>query len=395
MKGIPLAYSVRNLWMRRLTTLLTAGGMALVVFVFAAVLMLEEGLNQTLVETGNADNVVVIRRAAGTEVQSGIERGPAAIVESLPEVALGEGGRRLASKESVVLISLNKRGTGGEAGAAKPANVIIRGLSPVGLVLRPQVKIVAGRMFTPGSNEVVAGRSIAERFQGAGLGEALRFGGRDWVVVGLFDAGKSGFDSEIWGDADQLMQSFRRPVYSSLIFRLNDSNAFERVKDAIETDPRLALEAKRENRFYADQSEQLANFIRILGMTLSVVFSIGAVIGAMITMYAAVANRTGEIGTLRALGFRRRAVLVAFLLESLFLAMLGGVAGLMLASLMQFFSISTMNWQSFAELAFSFTLTPAIVGKSLVFSLVMGLFGGFLPAARAARMNIVEALRSA
>lgn len=395
MKGIPLAYSFRNLWTRRLTTLLTAGGMALVVFVFAAVLMLEEGLNQTLVDTGSADNVVVIRKAAGTEVQSGIERGPAAIVESLPEVALGEGGRRLASKESVVLIALVKRGTGGEAGAAKPANVIIRGLSPVGLELRPQVRIVAGRMFTPGSNEVVAGRSIAERFQGAGLGEALRFGGRDWVVVGLFDAGKTGFDSEIWGDADQLMQSFRRPVYSSLIFRLNDSNAFERVKEAIESDPRLALEAKRENRFYADQSEQLANFIRILGMTLSIVFSIGAIIGAMITMYAAVANRTGEIGTLRALGFRRRAVLAAFLLESLFLALLGGIVGLALASLMQFFSISTMNWQSFAELAFSFTLTPAIVGKSLAFALFMGLLGGFLPAARAARLNIVEALRSA
>lgn len=391
MMHLPLAYSLRNLWTRRLTTALTAGGMALVVFVFAAVLMLVEGLNQTLVATGSADNVVVIRKAAGTEVQSGIERNQAAIVESLPEVALGEGGIRLASKESVVLISLGKRGSGG----AKPANVVLRGLSPVGLALRPQVRIVAGRPFAPGSNEVVAGRAIAERFVGAGLGESLRFGGRDWVVVGLFDAGRSAFDSEIWGDADQLMQSFRRPVYSSLIFRLTDGAAFDRVSAALTGDPRLTVEAKREVDFYAEQSEQLANFIRILGLSLSVIFSIGAVIGAMITMYAAVANRVGEIGTLRALGFRRRAVLVAFLAEAVVLALLGGVAGLALASLMQFFSISTMNWQSFAELAFSFTLTPAIAAKSLVFALVMGVVGGVLPAARAARLNIVEALRAA
>lgn len=391
MMHLPLAYSLRNLWTRRLTTALTAGGMALVVFVFAAVLMLVEGLNQTLVATGSADNVVVIRKAAGTEVQSGIERNQAAIVESLPEVALGEGGIRLASKESVVLISLGKRGSGG----AKPANVVLRGLSPVGLAVRPQVRIVAGRPFAPGSNEVVAGRAIAERFVGAGLGESLRFGGRDWVVVGLFDAGRSAFDSEIWGDADQLMQSFRRPVYSSLIFRLTDGAAFDRVSAALTGDPRLTVEAKREVDFYAEQSEQLANFIRILGLSLSVIFSIGAVIGAMITMYAAVANRVGEIGTLRALGFRRRAVLVAFLAEAVVLALLGGVAGLALASLMQFFSISTMNWQSFAELAFSFTLTPAIAAKSLVFALVMGVVGGVLPAARAARLNIVEALRAA
>ncbi len=391
MMHLPLAYSLRNLWTRRLTTALTAGGMALVVFVFAAVLMLVEGLNQTLVATGSADNVVVIRKAAGTEVQSGIERNQAAIVESLPEVALGEGGIRLASKESVVLISLGKRGSGG----AKPANVVLRGLSPVGLAVRPQVRIVAGRPFAPGSNEVVAGRAIAERFVGAGLGESLRFGGRDWVVVGLFDAGRSAFDSEIWGDADQFMQSFRRPVYSSLIFRLTDGAAFDRVSAALAGDPRLTVEAKREVDFYAEQSEQLANFIRILGLSLSVIFSIGAVIGAMITMYAAVANRVGEIGTLRALGFRRRAVLVAFLAEAVVLALLGGVAGLALASLMQFFSISTMNWQSFAELAFSFTLTPAIAAKSLVFALVMGVVGGVLPAARAARLNIVEALRAA
>lgn len=391
--ALPLAYSLRNLAARRLTTLLTAGGMALVVFVFATVLMLDAGLQQTLVETGSPDNVVVIRRAAGTEVQSGVERAQAAIVESLPQVALGAGGRRMASKESVILISLNKRAAAGEA--AKPSNVIIRGLSPVGLELRPQVKLVAGRMFRPGSNEIVAGQAIARRFSGAGLGETLRFGARDWVVVGVFDAGGSGFDSEAWGDADQLMQAFRRPVYSSLVFRLSDPAAFPAVKAAIEEDPRLTLEAKREARFYADQSEALSKFISILGVTLSLIFSIGAIIGAMITMYAAVASRTAEIGTLRALGFDRRAILKSFLLESLGLALLGGGLGIALASTMQLFTISTMNWQSFAELAFTFRLDAGIVLKSLCFAAAMGFLGGFLPAFRAARMNIVEALRAA
>jgi putative ABC transport system permease protein len=385
---VPLSYSLRNLWTRKLTTALTAGGMALVVFVFATVLMLDEGLKKTLVDTGQPDNVVVTRRAAGTEVQSGVERAAAAVVESLPQVALGEGGARQVSKELVVLISLNKRDSD------KPANVIIRGVAPMGLTLRPQVKIVAGRMFRSGSNEIVAGRSIAERFAHSGLGESVRFGGREWVVVGLFDAAKSGFDSEIWGDVDQLMPAFRRPVYSSLIFRLNDAGQFDAVKSAIEGDQRLTLEAKRETQFYADQSEALSTFIRILGMSLSVIFSIGAVIGAMITMYAAVANRTGEIGTLRALGFRKRSILTAFLLESLFLALLGGLLGLCLASFMQLLTISTMNWQSFAELAFSFTLTAAIIAKSLGFALLMGLIGGFLPALRAARLNIVDALRA-
>lgn len=390
---LPIAYSLRNLWTRKLTTALTAGGLALVVFVFAAVLMLDEGLRRTLVETGSPENVVVTRRASGTEVQSAIERAQAAIVESLPQIALGADGERQVSKETVVLISLNKRQVG--AAPQKPSNVVIRGVSPMGFALRPQIHVVNGRLFRPGSNEIVAGRAIAERFANAGLSESLRFGGREWVIVGLFDANKSGFDSEIWGDVDQLMQAFRRPVYSALVFRLSDSAAFDAVKGAIESDQRLTLEAKRETQFYADQSQALSTFIRILGLSLSVIFSIGAVIGAMITMYAAVSNRTGEIGTLRALGFRKGSVLAAFLLESLFLSLLGGAIGLGLASTMQLLTISTMNWQSFSELAFSFTLTPGIVVKSLAFALAMGLVGGVLPAARAARMNIVDALRAA
>ena len=386
--GIPYYYSFRNLWTRRLTTCLTASGMAMVVFVFAATLMLAEGLRKTLVETGFYDNVVVIRKSSNAEVQSGVDRLQASIVESQPEVAIGTNGEPLLAKELVVLINLPKRGTG------RPANVVIRGVAPTSLLLRPQVRLREGRMPRPGSAEVIAGASIARRFTGGGMGETIRFGMRDWTVVGILDAGTTGFNSEIWGDVDQLMQAFRRPVYSSVLFRLRDSSEFAAVRQRLEGDPRLTLDVKRESRYYLDQSESMARFLRILGLTLTIIFSLGAMIGAMITMYAAVANRTTEIGTLRALGFEKVSILVAFILESLFLGLLGGGAGIFCASFMQLITISTMNWATFSELAFSFAMTGEIVWKSLVFSLIMGFIGGVLPAFRAARMNIVDALRS-
>jgi putative ABC transport system permease protein len=387
--AIPFSYIARNLVARKLTTALTAGGMALVVYVFATVLMLAAGLERTLVATGQDDNVIVIRRSAQTEIQSGVDRRQAGIIESLPDIAIGEDGERLVSKEPVVLINLPKRGSN------KPSNVVIRGVTPQGLVLRSQVKLVEGRMFRPGTAEIITGRAIANGFQGAGIGETMRFASRDWTVVGVFDAGRTGFDSEIWGDAEQMLQAFRRVGFSALIFRLGDRDRFDAVKEQIESDPRLTLEAKRETRFYADQSESLSKFISYLGTTISVIFSIGAIIGAMITMYASVASRTGEIGTLRALGFSRSSILVAFLVEALLLGLIGGVVGLVAASAMQAISISTMNFQTFAELAFSFTLTPRIVVASLLFALAMGFVGGFLPAARAARLKIVDALRAA
>jgi putative ABC transport system permease protein len=389
MRRLPFAYIARNLLARKLTTLLTAGGMALVVFVFAAVLMLTEGLQSTLVQTGAYDNAVVIRRSSQTEIQSGVERAQAAVIESHPLVALDENGARRISKEVAVLISLPKRDSG------KPANVTIRGVGDQGLKLRPQIRLVSGRAFRPGSNEIIAGRAIAKGFQGGGLGESVRFGNRDWRVVGVFDAQGSGFDSELWGDAEQLMQAFRRPVYSSVIVRLADASRFAQFKQDLEHDPRLTVEAKRESVFYAEQSEVLAKFISYLGLTLSVIFSIGATIGAMITMYASVANRTGEIGTLRALGFTRADILYAFLIEALLLSLSGAVAGIVAASFMQLITVSTMNWQTFSELAFGFTLTPKIVAASLLFAASMGMVGGFLPALRAARMNIVDALRAA
>lgn len=386
--GIPLQYSLRNLWTRKLTTCLTAGGMALVVFVFAAVQMLDTGLRQTLVATGQADNILVTRRAAGTEISSAVDRVQSAIIETQPEVATGPGGQRLVSRETVVLITVPKRDTG------VATNVTTRGVGPAGLALRPQVRLVAGRLFEAGSSEIIVGQNISRRFHGAAIGERLRFGSREWIVVGIFSAGNSAFDSEVWGDADQLMQAFRRQAYSSVVARLANPRAFEAVKQRLESDPRLTLDVKRERAFYEEQSQLMSNFISYLGLTLSVIFSIGAMIGAMITMYSAVANRVGEIGTLRALGFRRQSILAVFLLESVVLGAAGGVLGLFFASFMQLITISTMNWQSFAELAFSFSLTPRIAASAILFALAMGVIGGLLPAVRAARLNIIDALRA-
>jgi len=386
---IPLSYSYRNLLARRLTTALTALGMALVIFVFSAVLMLSEGLRRTLVATGSPDNVVVLRAGSETEVQSSIDRTQAGIIGAQPEIALDLEGRKLVADEAIILVNLTKRET------KTPANVILRGVQPLSLPLRREVKLAAGRFPRPGSTELMAGIQIAQRFQGAGLGENLRFAMRTWQVVGVFDAGNTGFSSEIWGDVEQLLQAFRRTIFSSVIFRLQDPGAFLQVKSRLEGDPRLPVQVLREVDMYEAQSRRLATFIRLLGLVLTGIFSVGAVLGAMVTMYAQVGARTAEIGTMRALGFQRGHILLAFLLESMFLGLLGWILGLLPASLLNFITLSTINWSSFAELSFKFTLTPGIMVRSLVFGVGMGLLGGVLPAIKAARLPLLDALRAA
>ena len=380
-------YSFRNLLTRRVTTALTASGMALVVFVFAAIIMLAEGLQKTLIETGSYNNIVVLRKSSSTEVQSIIERYQASIIETQPEVALDENGRRMFAKELVVLITLQKKGS------SSSANVVIRGIGNASVDMRPQVKLSAGRLPLMGTSEIMTGNSVAKRFKNAGLGDSIFFAMRSWKVVGIFDAGDTGFSSEIWGDADQFMQAFRRNAYSSLIFRAQDDASLQKLQRRIENDPRLTFDAMIEVDYYKKQSEMMAKFLRILGISLTAIFSIGAVIGAMVTMYSAVANRTSEIGTLRALGFSRVNILLAFLLESIILGFLGGCTGLFFASVLQFISVSTTNFQTFSELAFRFRLSPGIILKAMAFALLMGFFGGILPAFRASRMNIVESLR--
>lgn len=387
--ALPMTYNIRNLLTRKLTPILTVAGMSLVVFVFATIMMLAEGLQKALVETGSYDNVVVIRKGSNAEVMSGIEREKVAVMETFPEIAAAVNGDKLAAREMVVLITLNKRSNG------KPSNVTIRGIDRHSLELRPQVRLVAGRLPRVGALEVMVGRSIQRQFVGMDLNRSFYSARRNWRIVGIFDAGSTGYSSEIWGDATQFMQAFRRPVYSSLTFKLRDPSTFQQVRQRIATDPRLNLDAKRETTYYTDQSEMMAKFLRIIGFTLTLIFSIGAIIGAMITMYASVAHRTTEIGTLRALGFQRRNILAAFLIESLLLGFCGGLFGLGFASLMQLVTVSTLNFQTFSELAFRFTLSSKIAIQAISFSLIMGFVGGFLPALRASRMKIVDALRAA
>ena len=386
---IPLKYIVRSSTSRRLTTVITMLGIALVVFVFSAVLMMANGVQKTLRSTGSDDNMIVVRKAAMSEIMSILDREAAGIVINLPQVARDGEGRPMSSKEVVVIINLNKLGGEGIS------NVTVRGVEEAAFELRPQVRVVEGRMFNWGAREVIAGAGITNRFAGAQIGEKVKFGGDVWTVVGIFDSEGSGFDSELWGDLNQIADAFKRSSLSTVTLRLKDPEDFDSVLAAFEADNRLQyFAAKREKKFFEEQSEMMATFIRILGIFITVIFSTGAMIGAMITMYGAVANRTVEIGTLRALGFFRRSIMLAFLIESLFLSLAGGLIGLGIASLLQFFTISTLNFGSFSELAFSFALSPSIIAISLGFSLLMGLIGGFLPAVRAARLNIIQALRA-
>lgn len=385
---IPLKYTFRSLFTRRLTTAITITGIMLVVFVFAAVLMMANGVQRTLKATGDDRNVLVARKAANGEISSLIPTETMNIILSLPQVARGSDDRPVASGDVVVVINLDKISGG-------LSNVAVRGVAEKGLELRPQVKIVEGRMFSWGAREIIVGSAVAKRFKGAQIGSEIRFGGDQWKIVGLFNTGGSGFDSEMWADAAQLQDAFRRGgTFSTVTFRIREGFDFESVRRAFEDDNRLQqFEPKTERRFFEEQSETMATFIRILGIFITVVFSFGAIIGAAVTMFAAVANRTVEVGTMRALGFRRRSVLASFLAESLMLSLTGGLIGVLLASVLQFFSVSTLNFGSFSELEFSFALSPTIVIASLLFALGMGMVGGFAPAVRAARLKIVTALR--
>ncbi|MDQ7832189.1 MAG: ABC transporter permease [Desulfovibrionaceae bacterium] len=386
---VPLSYSYRNLLTRRMTTVLTAGGMSLVVFVFAATLMLAEGLRQTLVSTGLPTNAVILRKGSESEVQSGIERSQASVMTTRPEIAVAPDGTAMAAREVVVLIGLPRASTG------KISNAVIRGTDLKSLALRPQVRMARGREPRRGSTEVMVGKNVAKGFTGTQIGDRLRFGKREWEVVGVFDAGNTGFSSEIWADGDQVMRSFGRDAYSIVVAGLRDYGAYEAFRAGIEGDPRLTAETFRETRYYEKQSEMMAKFLRVLGVSLTIIFSLGAMIGAMITMYSAVANRVPEIGTMRALGFGRSSILAAFLAESVFLSLLGGAMGLGAAAVLNFFTFSTTNFQTFSELAFKFALTGDIILLSLGFSVFMGVLGGLPPALRASRLKIVEALREA
>ncbi len=296
--AIPISYNLRNLFVRKTATLMTAGGIALVVAILIMSLALANGFRETLVMTGRDDNAIVIRTGSGTEVQSAVARDAAHVIEFDEAVARMPGGEPLAVSEAVVLTNLTRRGN-----PALSSNVVIRGVDERALALRPEVHITAGRFFRAGVDEVVVGRPLSERFNGCALGEVVRFGSRDWKVVGIIESGGSGFESEIWGDVESLMPAFDRDVFSSVTVRLANPAAFPAMKARMEADPRLHVDVKLESDYYQSQSAQLANVIRVLGLFLVIVMSAGAIFGALNTMYAAVGARTREIGTMLALGF--------------------------------------------------------------------------------------------
>jgi ABC-type antimicrobial peptide transport system permease subunit len=383
-----VSYSIKNAFARKLTGTLTVAGIALVVFVFCAVLMLADGLEQTLADTGSDSNIKVVRKSANTELVSILARSSADIIKADPAVFREPDGTPRFASEVVALIALEKKSD------SNSVNVNVRGGSTASFVVRPPVKIIQGRMFNPGSSEIIVGTKVAKGYWGAEQGERLKFGGREWTIVGIFEAAGSGFESEVWVDADQLGAAFNWPTFSSLTFQIVPGTDFVALKDRLESDRRLTVEVMTEREYFQKQSASFTTFIRVLGMFIAIVFSLGAVVGAMITMYAAVANRTLEIGTLRSLGFSRSSVLSAFLTESLVISLVGGAIGIAMATFLRYLEISTTNFDSFAEIAFSFKMSPDVAMQALIFSVIMGLVGGFLPAVRASRLRIVQALKA-
>jgi ABC-type antimicrobial peptide transport system permease subunit len=385
---IPLSYNVRSILRRRFSAFATAFGLGLVVFVFAAVLMLARGVEQTLKATGSAENAVLLRKGSSSELTSFTPREAAKTFAADPTVAI-EGGKAVASPELFVIFQLQR--SDGEG----TANVGFRGITKDGweLLRSKTVHIVDGRLPQFGTSEVMIGRATKGRYKGAELGQAISIARRQWQVVGVFEASGSGFESEMWTDADQLIDASHRTGYSTMTLKLRGVSEFDSLHTTVDADPRWNLEAKREDKFYEEASGQLAGFIRVLGTVIAVFFSFGATLGAMITMYAQVASRVREVGTLRALGFRRRAVLGSFLVESLILSLLGAVGGCIFATFLAAMSFTTTNWSSFTEIKFQFHFGTDIAIKATIFAVAMGLLGGFLPAARAARLQIAEATK--
>ena len=385
--NIPFYYILKNFVARKLTAGITIGGIALVVFVFAAVLMMADGIRKTLATTGSEDNVVITRKSSTGEITSIIDRPTADLISTLQFVQKDEKGNALMTYDGVTVINAPKKDGG-------ISNLAVRGVSEKAMSIRNKITIVKGRMFTFGSRELIVGTALVKTFDKINIGDKIKFGGDDWTIVGEMEAEKSGFESELWCDVRQLQLAINREAFSTLTFRKTSDADIEMMKILFAGDKRLnQYEPENERRYFEKQSEAMRMFIQILGITITVIFSVGAMIGAMITMYAAVANRTTEIGTLRALGFGRSSILTAFLIESIITALLGGIIGIGLASILQFFSISTLNFGSFTELSFSFSMTSSVFSGSMIFSLVMGFVGGFLPALKASRMSILSALR--
>lgn len=386
---IPIAYNVRNLAVRKATTAATAGGLALVVFVFASVLMLSNGIEKTLGRSAAPGVAIVLRKGSDAEISSTLDKEASNLVLSAKEVARLPDGTAAGVGELVVVILKHKLGTDGFS------NVQVRGVQEGSMAFRPTMKIVDGRVPQPGTDEVMVGRAIRGRFEGLDLGQTFELKkNRPAKVVGVFEDGGSSLESEVWVDLDTLRATFGRPgLFSSVRVRLESPSKLDAFKAGVESNRQLQLQVMSETAFVEKQSQGMSLFVKALGFLIAVFFSVGAMIGAMITMHAAIASRQREIGTLRALGFARRTILASFLVESMVLAVIGGALGAVASLGMSFVRFSTMNPATWSELVFSFEPTPGILLASMIVSAVMGLLGGFLPAIRAARMSPVLAMR--
>lgn len=388
--AIPLRYNLRNLLVRRVSTGMTVFVVCLVVTVFLFVLSLWQGVERTLSVNASTRNVLTMRVGSQAEMQSVVTRDSYEKISALPGIERDAAGNPMVSPELLTLINIPRRD-------GQSANVQVRGMAPIGLTMRPGVRIADGRMFRPGTDEAIVSRNLASRFANMGIGGAIRTGAYRWTIVGHFDASGSAYESEIWVDASDLQQQTRRPIFSSVFVRTSDSEAARRYIAAVAADQQLKLEGKTEKKYYEEQMVTGAP-IKVLAILVGIFTAVGASFGAMNTMYAQVSARTREIATLRAIGFSRRSVLASFILEALLLCLAGGALGTLLAfvlfNLLLTGPTGTMNFRTFSEVLFNFRLTPPLVAGGIVFSLAMGILGGFFPAWRAARLKITSGLRA-
>lgn len=387
--AIPLEYNVRSTITRWPSTLVAVLSIAGTVAVFIVMLAMAKGFQATLVSGGSTRNAIVLRGGAGSEMMSALTLEQARVIADAPGVARSAAGDPLVSDEVVVIGAFPLTATGSDA------NVQIRGLSPIVLKVRPNVRIIEGRFFQPGLTELVIGRNVSATYAGFTPGSTVQFGGGTWKIVGVFDAGGSSFDSEIWCDASVLDELYKRPVniFQSVTARLQSPDSLSAFQGAVTTNPRLTVDVFRETTWYAEQSRTVSMIIKVLGFLIAIVMAVGAVFAALNTMYSAVAARSAEIGTLKALGFGPGSVVASFVAESMVIALAGGALGSLAALPFNGFTTGTINWSSFSYLAFSFRVTPAIIASGLVFSLIMGVIGGLPPAVRAARLPVIVALR--
>jgi len=385
--ALPLKYNLRNLVVRKGSTLATAFTIGLTVAVFLLVMALARGIDQTLSSSGEPLNVIVLREGSTAELNSSVTREQFNDLMYLDGVAR-EGNQPLATGEMITLIYKPRKGM------TQGSNVTIRGVGPMSLKLHSGFQTVAGRSFQPGLTEAVVSKRIAERFQGLDVGDKFRIQTTDYTVVGLFDSGGKAFESEIWVDANSLSSTIQNPTFSSVLLRARDENALSALTKRITDDPKLHLKALSERTFYEDQQGVASGALKGLAVFISFIMAVGAGFAGMNTMYASVARRTKEIGTLRVLGFSRSSILIAFLLESVGVALIGAALGILLTLPLNFVSTGTSNWATFSEIAFNFRVTPDLMISALIFGAIIGFIGSLLPSIRASRFRIVEALRA-